>query len=51
MVIDPQAHQYDYALHISWWKATKKDRDVIETDWGWINRIDTTRKQIKQNWR
>ncbi|RAP27032.1 hypothetical protein C2W64_01178 [Brevibacillus laterosporus] len=32
---------------INWWKATKGDRGVIETAWGWVEKFDTTFKQIK----
>ncbi|QDX91324.1 hypothetical protein EEL30_02370 [Brevibacillus laterosporus] len=39
--------QFDYALTINWWKATKGDRGVIESAWGWIEKFDPTFKRIK----
>ncbi|TPG72996.1 YolD-like family protein [Brevibacillus laterosporus] len=41
------SRQHDYALTINWWKATKGDRGVIETAWGWVDKFDSTFKQIK----
>ncbi|RFB31659.1 YolD-like family protein [Brevibacillus sp. VP] len=41
------SHQYDYALTISWWKETKEGRGVIESAWGWVEKFDSTVKQIK----
>ncbi|TPG71556.1 YolD-like family protein [Brevibacillus laterosporus] len=41
------SRQFDYALTINWWKATKGDRGVIESAWGWVEKFDTTFKQIK----
>ncbi|RAP26304.1 hypothetical protein C2W64_01979 [Brevibacillus laterosporus] len=41
------SRQFDYTLTINWWKATKGDRGVIETAWGWVDKFDTTFKQIK----
>nr|WP_258399048.1 YolD-like family protein [Brevibacillus laterosporus] len=41
------SRQFDYAHTINWWKATKGDRGVIETAWGWVEKFNTTYKQIK----
>ncbi|TPG80914.1 YolD-like family protein [Brevibacillus laterosporus] len=41
------SRQYDYALIINWWKATKGDRGVIETACGRVDKFDPTFKQIK----
>ncbi|MCR8981668.1 YolD-like family protein [Brevibacillus laterosporus] len=41
------SRQYDYALTISWWKETKEGRGVIESAWGWVDKFDSTFKQIK----
>ncbi|WP_068791791.1 YolD-like family protein [Brevibacillus laterosporus] len=41
------SRQYDYALTISWWKETKEGRGVIESAWGWVEKFDSTYKQIK----
>ncbi|QOS97683.1 YolD-like family protein [Brevibacterium sp. JNUCC-42] len=41
------SRQHDYALTINWWKATKGDRGVIESASGWVEKFDSTLKQIK----
>ncbi|RAP30851.1 YolD-like family protein [Brevibacillus laterosporus] len=41
------SRQYDYAITISWWKETKEGRGVIESAWGWVEKFDSTFKQIK----
>ncbi|QOS99295.1 hypothetical protein JNUCC42_00335 [Brevibacterium sp. JNUCC-42] len=35
------SRQFDYALTINWWKATKGDRGVIESAWGWVEKFDS----------
>lgn len=39
--------QYDYALAVSYWKATKGDMGVIVEEWGIVQRIDQQAKRIK----
>ena len=39
--------QYDYALEIDYFVPVKQDKGTIETVWGWVQKIEHNKKQIK----
>ena len=39
--------QFDTAVTIHWWSATRVKMGVIESAWGWIDKIDTHSQQLK----
>ncbi|UED78068.1 YolD-like family protein [Brevibacillus sp. DP1.3A] len=39
--------QEDFAVSMSWFKPEVDDLGRMKTHWGWVQRVDTNRKQIK----
>lgn len=41
------SRQYDYAVTVCWWYPVKEVLGEIRQMWGWVQRVDTTYKQLK----
>jgi len=39
--------QFDAAVAVSWWKATKGKMGTTESAWGWVKKIDVANRQLK----
>ncbi|HZH59188.1 MAG TPA: YolD-like family protein [Metabacillus sp.] len=39
--------QFDAAVTIEWWKATKGKLGICESAWGWVQKVDAANRHLK----